>query len=104
MSLGPGRGCPKSTGAASFCASPGKAASSSGFFMPQRAVRHAGGGAGIVVVVVVVLVVAAATVVGGGGVAACSLGLQAERVTAVANNRTRRASRRVRAFIMALRS
>ena len=58
----------------------------------------------MVVVVVVVLVVAAATVVGGGGVAACSLALQAERATAVANKRTRRASRRIRAFIMAVRS
>src|SRR5258708_6397503 len=61
MSLGPGLGCPKSTGGASFCASPGKAASSSAFFMPQRAVRPAGGGAGIVVGVVGVLVVAGAT-------------------------------------------
>src|SRR6188508_1930215 len=100
MSLGPGLGCPKSTGVASFCASPGKAASSSAFFMPQRADRHAGGGAGMVVVVVVVLVVVAAIVVGGGGgLAACSLGPQAA-MAPLATSNPAIGRRRVRGFIL----
>src|SRR5687768_10948533 len=95
MSLGSGRGCPKSTGVASFWASPGKAASSSGFVMPQRAVRQAGGGAGMVVVVVVVLVVTAAAVLGGaGGGLACSLGPQAPTMPAATTSRARIGGRR----------
>ena len=54
MSLDPGVGGPNAAGVASRCASPGNAASTSSFVIPQRAALHTGGGVGTVVVVVVV--------------------------------------------------
>src|SRR5882672_6050505 len=99
-SLGPGRGGPKSAGVARRCASPGKAASTSAFFIPQRAPRQTGGGAGIVVVVVVVDVVAAGTVLGGACCVPCSFGPQPARA-AQATSRARTGRRRVGWRVMA---
>ena len=69
MSVDPGVGAPKGAGCASRFASPGNAASTSSFVIPQRAALQTGGG----IVVVVVVVVVAGAVVGG---ACCGAGLR----------------------------
>src|SRR5437773_10380638 len=67
--LDPGWGCVNGTGAASGCASPGKAATTSSRVMPQRAARQTGGGVGTVVGAGARVVTAGETL-GGCGVAA----------------------------------
>src|SRR6185503_4683161 len=93
--------CPNSTGLASCCASPGKAAITCGFVMSQRTERQTGGGT--VVVVVGGSVVVGATLGGGATVARAtgggSLPLHDARPAATAKHPTTR-RRRLRVAVI----
>src|SRR5882672_8332920 len=93
---------PNSAGLASCCASPGKAAITSGFVMPQRTERQTGGGSVVVVVggsVVVGAALGGATVARAAGGA--SLPLHDARPAATARHPTTR-RRRFRVAVMTL--
>src|SRR6266566_4652704 len=94
--------CPNSAGLASCCASPGKAAITSGFVMFQRTERQTGGGSVVVVVVGGSVVVGAA--LGGATVARAaggvSLPLHEARPAATAKHPTTTRRRRFRMAVM----
>src|SRR2546428_383500 len=95
--------CPNSAALASCCASPGKAAITSGFVMPQRTERQTGGGS--VVVVVGGSVVVGAALGGATGARAAggaSLPLHDARPAATARHPTTTRRRRLRVAVMTL--